>query len=117
MFAPPNGCSCASVNVAPMVVGRASAPSPAIIASTRCATGSIHLRWDGTPRIETWTSTYLGAEPLRFHHAIGALWLISAVARIYPARRQGRPHADPRRPAGCAQIHRAEGAGRRGMVH
>ncbi|MBL4556784.1 MAG: hypothetical protein JKP98_05105 [Rhodobacteraceae bacterium] len=41
------------------------------------------LTWDGTPRIETWTSAYLGAEPTAFHHTIGALWLISAVARIY----------------------------------
>lgn len=40
------------------------------------------LTWDGTPRIETWTSTYLGAEPTAFNHTIGALWLISAVARI-----------------------------------
>jgi predicted P-loop ATPase len=41
------------------------------------------LKWDGTPRIETWTSIYLGADPTDLHHTIGALWLISAVARIY----------------------------------
>jgi hypothetical protein len=34
-----------------------------------------------------------------------------------PPRREGRPHADPRGAAGRAQIHRDQGAGRRGMVH
>jgi predicted P-loop ATPase len=71
------------VNVAPVVVGRAVG---AVAREHR-----IHpvrdwldtLRWDGTSRIETWTSTYLGADPSDLHHAMGALWLISAVARIY----------------------------------
>jgi predicted P-loop ATPase len=71
------------INVAPVVVGRAAG---AVAREHR-----IHpvrdwlntLTWDGTPRIETWTSTYLGAEPTTLHHAMGALWLISAVARIY----------------------------------
>lgn len=71
------------INVAPVVVGRAIG---AVAREQR-----IHpvrdwldtLKWDGTPRIETWTTTYLGAEPTDLHHAMGALWLISAVARIY----------------------------------
>ncbi|WP_373504656.1 VapE domain-containing protein [Aestuariivirga sp.] len=71
------------INVAPVVVGRAVG---AVAREHR-----IHpvrdwldtLKWDGTPRIETWTSTYLGAKPTTLHHAMGALWLISAVARIY----------------------------------
>ena len=71
------------INVAPVVVGRAIG---AVARERR-----IHpvrdwldmLAWDGTPRIETWTTTYLGAEPTDLHHAMGALWLISAVARIY----------------------------------
>lgn len=71
------------LNVAPVVVGRAIG---AVAREHR-----IHpvrdwldtLKWDGTPRIETWTTTYLGAEPTDLHHAMGALWLISAVARIY----------------------------------
>ena len=71
------------VNVAPMVVGRSVG---AVARDTR-----IHpvrdwldtLRWDRTPRIETWASAYLGAEPTAFHHTVSALWLISAVARIY----------------------------------
>jgi putative DNA primase/helicase len=71
------------INVAPVVVGRAVGA----VAGER----PIHpvrdwldsLRWDGTPRLEAWTSTYLGAEPTALHHTIGALWLISAVARIF----------------------------------
>lgn len=71
------------INVAPVVVGRA------IVAVAR--EHRIHpvrdwldtLKWDGTHRIETWTSIYLGAEPSELHHTMGALWLISAVARIY----------------------------------
>ncbi|MCE6967604.1 VapE domain-containing protein [Cereibacter sphaeroides] len=71
------------VNVAPLVVGRAVG---AVAREHR-----IHpvrdwletLKWDGTHRIETWTSTYLGAAPTAFHHTVGALWLISAVARIF----------------------------------
>ena len=71
------------INIAPVVVGRAVG---AVAAERR-----IHpvrdwldsLRWDGTPRLEAWTSTYLGAEPTPLHHTIGALWMISAVARIF----------------------------------
>jgi predicted P-loop ATPase len=47
----------------------------------RAYLGSLH--WDGTPRIETWASRYLGAAPTDLTHAIGSLWLISAIARIY----------------------------------
>jgi hypothetical protein len=71
------------VNVAPLVVGR----SVGAVARERC----IHpvrayldsLHWDGTPRIETWASRYLGAASTDLTHAMGSLWLISAIARIY----------------------------------
>jgi predicted P-loop ATPase len=52
------------------------------------------LKWDGTPRIEGWLSLYLGAEPTDYVSAVGARWLISAVARIY----------DPGVKADCALI-------------
>ena len=35
------------------------------------------------PRIETWACRYLGAEDTAFNRSVGALWLISAVARIF----------------------------------
>jgi predicted P-loop ATPase len=41
------------------------------------------LVWDGTGRLDDWLILYLGAEPSDFHRAIGAKWMISAVARIY----------------------------------
>lgn len=41
------------------------------------------LPWDGTPRIGTWLSVYLGAADTPYIRAVGPRWLISAVARIY----------------------------------
>jgi hypothetical protein len=42
------------------------------------------LVWDGTPRLEGWLGTYLGAagEP-KYLAAIGAMFLIAMVARVY----------------------------------
>jgi predicted P-loop ATPase len=71
------------VNVAPLVVGRSVGAVAREIRVHPVRDWLDTLTWDGTPRIETWTSTYLGAAPTPFHHTIGALWLISAVARIY----------------------------------
>ncbi len=71
------------VNVAPLVVGRAVGAVARELRIHPVRDWLDTLKWDGTPRIETWTSTYLGAEPTAFNHTIGALWLISAVARIY----------------------------------
>lgn len=41
------------------------------------------LKWDGTKRIDTWLSLYLGVGPTDFVEAVGSRWLISAVARIF----------------------------------
>jgi predicted P-loop ATPase len=70
------------INVPPTVVGRS------IVAVARNI--RIHpvreylsaLVWDGTPRLDTWTAAYLGAEDSALHRAFGAAWMISAVARI-----------------------------------
>lgn len=71
------------VNVAPLVVGRSvgAVAREHCIHPVRAYLGSLH--WDGTPRIETWASRYLGAAPTDLTHAMGSLWLISAIARIY----------------------------------
>jgi predicted P-loop ATPase len=41
------------------------------------------LAWDGTERLSTWLSTYLGAEPSEYHRGIGRMFLIAMVARIF----------------------------------
>ncbi|MDA1155181.1 MAG: VapE family protein [Proteobacteria bacterium] len=71
------------VNVAPLVVGRSVG---AVARESRIHPVRAYLnllQWDGTPRLETWTNRYLGADPTDLTHAMGSLWLISAVARIY----------------------------------
>ncbi len=44
------------------------------------------LTWDGVPRLETWACRYLGADDTPLHRAFGALWMISAVARVSRTR-------------------------------
>jgi predicted P-loop ATPase len=41
------------------------------------------LNWDGVPRLDRWLSTYLGVEESNYSYAVGARWMLSAVARIY----------------------------------
>jgi predicted P-loop ATPase len=41
------------------------------------------LAWDGTRRLETWLTIYLGAEATPYTNAIGMMFLIAAVARIF----------------------------------
>ena len=41
------------------------------------------LKWDGTPRLNRWLSTYLGVEESNYSYAVGSRWMLSAVARIY----------------------------------
>ncbi len=40
------------------------------------------VKWDGTPRLETWLSTYLGASEGPYAMAAGSKFLIGAVARV-----------------------------------
>jgi predicted P-loop ATPase len=41
------------------------------------------LVWDGTPRLHHWLSSYLGAEASPYTDQIGAMFLISMVARVF----------------------------------
>jgi predicted P-loop ATPase len=41
------------------------------------------LKWDGTPRTSTWLTTCLGAEATEYSKAIGEMFFISMVARIF----------------------------------
>jgi predicted P-loop ATPase len=71
------------LNVTPMTVSRSvnAVAREITLQPVRDHLGA--LAWDGLPRIETWACRYLGAEDTAFHRSVGALWLISAVARIY----------------------------------
>lgn len=41
-----------------------------------------HLRWDGTKRVESWLTTFLGVQASAYTSNVGRWWLISAVARV-----------------------------------
>jgi predicted P-loop ATPase len=41
------------------------------------------LVWDGTPRLDGWLTTYLGAAGKEYHQAIGLMFVIMMVARIF----------------------------------
>jgi predicted P-loop ATPase len=41
------------------------------------------LKWDGIKRIDAWLTLYLGVDPSDYVKAVGAKFLISAVARIF----------------------------------
>jgi predicted P-loop ATPase len=41
------------------------------------------LHWDGRPRIKAWLRSYLGAKPTAYTRAIGQMFLIAMVARIF----------------------------------
>jgi predicted P-loop ATPase len=41
------------------------------------------LKWDNTPRLDTWLQTYMGAPAHEIVSAFGAKFMIGAVARIY----------------------------------
>jgi hypothetical protein len=40
------------------------------------------LQWDGTPRLRTWLSVYMGAQATSLNAAMGGLMLIAAVRRV-----------------------------------
>jgi predicted P-loop ATPase len=42
-----------------------------------------NLKWDGKPRLDTWLIYYLGAGDTPYHRAIGRMFLIAMVARIF----------------------------------
>jgi predicted P-loop ATPase len=41
------------------------------------------LKWDGEARVATWLSRYLGAEDSEYHSAIGRMFLVALIARIF----------------------------------
>lgn len=41
------------------------------------------LRWDGEQRLHLWLTAYLGVEHSKYASAIGRMFLLASVARIY----------------------------------
>lgn len=41
------------------------------------------IKWDGSARLDTFLSTYFGAPDNTYTRAVGARWMISAVARVF----------------------------------
>ena len=41
------------------------------------------ISWDGVERLDRWLTIYLSAQNTNYSRAVGARWLVSAVARIY----------------------------------
>jgi hypothetical protein len=41
------------------------------------------LAWDGTPRLDTWLTVYLGVADTAYARAVGRAWLVQAVARAF----------------------------------
>jgi len=70
------------INVPPVVVGRSVVAVARNIRIHPVRDYLTALSWDGTPRLDTWAVTYLGAADTPLNRAIASLWMISAVARI-----------------------------------
>ena len=70
------------INVPPSVVGRSVVAIARNIRVHPVRDYLASLAWDGTPRLDAWAVTYLGAEDTPLNRSFGALWMISAVARI-----------------------------------
>ncbi len=62
-----------------MLVAYARASAPFI----RCKNTLEALKWDQTPRVSVWLTTRLGAEFTPYTQAIGKMFLIAMVARIF----------------------------------
>ena len=70
------------INVAPVLVSRAVGAVANDLRVHPVREYLSHLRWDGTPRLETWVVTHLGAADTPLVRAFGSRWMISAVARV-----------------------------------
>ncbi len=70
------------INVPPAIVSRSVGAVARDICVHPVRDYLTSLRWDGTARIETWTTAYLGAADTPLNRAFGSRWMISAVARI-----------------------------------
>lgn len=73
----------ASVNVSPQIAGRAAYAVAQQNQRHPVREYLSALVWDGTQRLPTWMSVYMGANQTDYVAAVGARWMISAVARVF----------------------------------
>ncbi len=69
------------VSSAMVAEGVATASRKVIVDPLRDYLNGRRHKWDGTPRLDAWLATYLGAPDTPYTRAIGKRWLVSAVAR------------------------------------
>lgn len=70
------------INVTPALVSRSIQAVASDIKIHPVRDYLASLRWDGISRLETWVLDFLGAEDTKLNRTFGALWMISAVARV-----------------------------------
>ncbi len=70
------------INISPKVVSRSVGAVARDIRVHPVRSYLDGLCWDGTPRLERWAITHLGAADTPLNRSFGALWMIGAVARV-----------------------------------
>jgi len=70
------------INVAPVIVSRSVGAVARDIRVHPVRNYLSSLRWDGTLRLDSWTTAHLGAADTPLNRAFASRWMISAVARI-----------------------------------
>ncbi len=70
------------------------------------------LKWDGIKRIDDWLTLYWGSDPSDYVRAVGAKFLIGAVARVYRPGVKNDTCPIFEGSPGCAEEHRTPDARR-----
>ena len=105
------------INVAPVIVSRSIGAVARDIRIHPVRDYLNSMRWDGTPRLDAWTITHLGAADTPLNRAFGSRWMISAVARIMRPGIKADHMLILEGPQGAKKSSALKTISRRGMVH